>query len=120
MNRLSGPALALLLPAAPAFAQSPAPASPAVSTASPGGAAGGPAGATTPPAGSADMVGANRLVKGANSFTERQARSRLEHNGYSQVSRLTKGKDGIWRGTATKNGSAVHVAVDFKGDIAMN
>jgi putative membrane protein len=123
MKRLSGPALALLLCATPAFAQTTVPAPPAApggSASSSGGVAGGFAGAITPPSGSADTVGANDLVKGANSFTEGQARSRLEHNGYSQVSALTKGNDGIWRGTATKNGSAVHVGVDFKGDISMN
>ena len=59
-------------------------------------------------------------VPGANSFTESQARSRLEKNGYSQVSGLTKGDDGIWRGAATKNGSSVHVTVDYKGNISVN
>jgi protein CpxP len=124
MKRLNGPALALLLCATPAFAQTGTPASPTPpggSASSSGGVAGGFAGAITPtPPGSADSVGANDLVKGANSFTEGQARTRLEHNGYSQVSGLTKGNDGIWRGTATKNGSPVHVGVDFKGDISMN
>ncbi len=59
-------------------------------------------------------------VPGANSFTEAQARSRLEKNGYSQVSGLTKDKDGIWRGSAMKNGSSVQVTVDYKGNISMN
>jgi putative membrane protein len=57
---------------------------------------------------------------GANSFTESQARGRLTKDGYSQVSGLTKGNDGIWRGTATKNGNPVQVGVDYKGNISMN
>jgi hypothetical protein len=78
----------------------------------------GGTGAATP--GSADSVNSTSLVPGANSFTESQARDRLVHNGYEQVSALTKGKDGIWRGSAMKNGSTVHVGVDFKGDVSMN
>jgi hypothetical protein len=80
--------------------------------------AGSPLAAPTP--GSADTVGENAVLPGANSFTESQARSRLERNGFSQVSRLTKDGDGIWRGSASKNGAEAHVAVDFKGNISMN
>jgi len=39
---------------------------------------------------------------GANSFTEAQAKSRIEAAGYSNVSGLTKDKDGIWRGKASR------------------
>jgi len=63
---------------------------------------------------------ATGAVPGANSFTESQARSRLEKNGYSQVSGLKKGDDGIWRGSAMKGGNSVQVSVDYKGDISMN
>jgi len=64
--------------------------------------------ATLPPGGS----------PGANSFTEAQARTRLEENGYSAVSALTKDADGIWRGTATKASKSVQVGVDYKGIIS--
>lgn len=56
-------------------------------------------------------------VEGANSFTESQARSRIEAQGFSSVTGLTKGDDGVWRGKAAKGGSTVEVAVDFKGDV---
>jgi putative membrane protein len=56
-------------------------------------------------------------VKGANSFTEDQARARIEANGFTNVSRLTKDADGIWRGTAMSQGENVAVALDFKGDV---
>jgi hypothetical protein len=57
---------------------------------------------------------------GANSFTESQAKSRLEGAGYSNVSALRKDEQGIWRGTAMKDGKRVNVAVDFKGNITLS
>jgi hypothetical protein len=54
---------------------------------------------------------------GANSFTETQARQHIAKSGYSQVSHLTKDKDGVWRGTAQKDGATVHVGLDFKGNV---
>jgi hypothetical protein len=54
---------------------------------------------------------------GANSFTEVQAKTRLETQGFSAVSPLTKDKDGIWRGTASKAGRSMSVAVDYQGNI---
>ena len=54
---------------------------------------------------------------GANSFTEGQAKSRIEAAGYSNVSGLAKDKDGIWRGTASKGGRAVDVALDYQGNV---
>jgi putative membrane protein len=57
---------------------------------------------------------------GANSFTQGEAKSRLEKAGYSDVSGLTKDDQGIWRGTASKNGKAVKVSLDYKGNISEN
>ncbi len=56
-------------------------------------------------------------VAGANSFTESQARSRLEAHGYTNVSALTEDDQSIWRGKATKDGTVVDVAVDYQGNI---
>jgi hypothetical protein len=56
-------------------------------------------------------------VAGANSFTQAQARSRIERAGFSNVSRLVKDKDGIWRGTASKDGAVFHVALDYQGNV---
>ena len=56
-------------------------------------------------------------VPGANSFTEGQAKSRIEDRGYTQVSGLTKDSDGIWRGKAVKAGKTVSVSVDFQGNV---
>jgi putative membrane protein len=58
------------------------------------------------------------LAAGANSFTEGQAKSRIEKAGFSNVSDLKKDDQGIWRGTATKDGKSTPVGLDFKGNVA--
>jgi hypothetical protein len=79
-------------------------------------------GPTTPPA--VTTSGANTTtaapVAGANSFTMAQAQKRLEDQGYTQVSALTKDNKSIWRGHAMKNGKAVDVALDYQGNITAN
>ncbi len=96
-------------PAAPT-----APAAPTVIMPTP--APGGPA-TTTPPT-NAPVAGAP--LAGANSFTEAQAKTRLETQGFTSVSALTKDKDGIWRGKATKAGNGLNVSVDYQGNIVEN
>ena len=54
---------------------------------------------------------------GANSFTEAQARSRLEAQGFSNVAELRKDDQGIWRGKAQRDGKSVSVAIDYKGTV---
>ncbi len=57
-------------------------------------------------------------VQGANSFTESEARSQIEEaKGYTNVTHLRKGKDGVWRGTATKDGQSGAVSVDYQGNV---
>jgi hypothetical protein len=57
-------------------------------------------------------------LKGANSFTEGQARDRaIAHGGVDNVSGLKKDDDGIWRGQATQDGKNVQIAVDYKGNV---
>src|SRR6201988_562069 len=56
-------------------------------------------------------------VAGANSFTEGQAKSRIEARGFANVAGLTKDSDGVWRGTATQGGKSVKVSVDFQGNV---
>jgi putative membrane protein len=62
----------------------------------------------------------NAPLPGANSFTEGQAKSRLEANGYSNVSGLKKDDNGVWRATATHSGAQVNVTVDYRGNITRN
>jgi len=54
---------------------------------------------------------------GANSFTEGQAKSRIESNGYANVSELRKDEQGVWRGKAMKDGKSVNVSLDFQGNV---
>jgi hypothetical protein len=56
-------------------------------------------------------------VAGANSFTEGQAKSRIEERGYSNVSELKKDDSGVWRGKAMKDGKSVTVSLDFQGNV---
>lgn len=55
-------------------------------------------------------------ARGANSFSEGEARRRLESNGFAGVGSLTKDDGGVWRGTATKDGQSVQVWLDYKGN----
>lgn len=109
------------------FAQAPATTGPAA-PASPG--TSSPTGSSNPamntrgnaPAdtatGTVTVVPMSALEKGANSFTEGQAKSRLEGAGFSDVTSLAKDGDGIWRAKAKKDGKSVDVGVDYKGNIA--
>ena len=65
-------------------------------------------------------VDANAPLPGANSFTEGQAKSRLEANGYSDVTGLKKDDNGVWKGMAMTAGAKVNVSVDYRGNIARN
>jgi hypothetical protein len=56
-------------------------------------------------------------VPGKNSFTESEARKRLESFGYSAVSGLHQDDQSIWRATASKNGQQVQVGLDYQGNI---
>ena len=56
-------------------------------------------------------------VPGANSFTEGQAKSRIERAGYTDVSGLRKDDNGVWVGSAKKGGQSVTVKVDFQGNV---
>jgi hypothetical protein len=55
--------------------------------------------------------------RGANSFTEAEARTHIAKSGFTHVSALKKDKDGVWRGTARKEGTTMHVGLDFKGNV---
>lgn len=54
---------------------------------------------------------------GANSFTEGQARSRIEDAGYTDVTGLQLDDRGIWRGRAMRSGQPVDVALDYRGNV---
>jgi hypothetical protein len=56
-------------------------------------------------------------VAGANSFTMSQARSQIEAKGYTNVMNLKQDGSGVWRGTATKDGTSSSISVDYQGNV---
>ncbi len=64
-----------------------------------------------------DQKNSDRPVAGRNSFTEGQAKSKIEDAGYSNVGELKKDDNGVWRGKASKGGSGTNVSVDFQGNV---
>jgi len=66
----------------------------------------------------AHTVDDGQARRGANSFTQAQAREHIAKSGFTNVSGLTKDKQGVWRGTAMKDGHKVHVGLDFKGNVS--
>ncbi|ANT53283.1 DUF4142 domain-containing protein [Mesorhizobium amorphae] len=64
-----------------------------------------------------DTPDATPPLSGANSFTEDQAKSRIQDAGFSDVSKLAKDDEGIWRGQANKDGKNTSVALDYKGNV---
>src|SRR3954447_7616330 len=56
-------------------------------------------------------------ARGANSFIQGQAQSRIEDHGFQNVTGLNKDDDGVWRGTGTKNGQQAAVWLDYKGNV---
>lgn len=62
-------------------------------------------------------VDTNAPLEGANSFTEAQVTSRLQDNGFTEVTGLMLDEKGIWRGKAKMNNTVYDVAVDYRGNI---
>ncbi|MBV8897018.1 MAG: PepSY domain-containing protein [Acidobacteriaceae bacterium] len=86
----------------------------------------GPSWAQNPPAAdrpnnnavnSSGQNNSDKPVSGANSFTESQARSKIEQAGYTNVTSLKKDDNGVWRGKASKGGSSINVSLDFQGNV---
>jgi hypothetical protein len=84
------------------------------------------AAAQTPPAqsgpgnnavNSSGQNNSNAPVAGRNSFTEGQAKSKIEGAGFSNVTDLKKDDNGVWRGKASKGGTPSPVSVDFQGNV---
>jgi hypothetical protein len=59
----------------------------------------------------------NAPVAGANSFTEGEAKSRIEKMGFANVSELKKDDSGVWRGRAMKGGQMKEVSLDYQGNV---
>jgi len=76
--------------------------------------------AKTPAVATPSTVNPGAPVAGANSFTEAQAKSRIEAAGYTGVAGLTKDQAGVWHGQASKAGASTRVSLDYQGNITAN
>ncbi|MCA1868495.1 PepSY domain-containing protein [Agrobacterium genomosp. 3] len=72
---------------------------------------------TTPAVSTTGEQNPGAPVAGKNSFTESQAKTRIEEAGYTNVTALKLDDQGVWRGTATKDGASTDVALDFQGNV---
>lgn len=101
MKQLFVGVTAIVFAAAPAFAQSETPTT----------------SQTTPAVSTSGEQNPGAPVAGENSFTEEQAKTRIEEAGYTNVSDLKLDSQGVWRATATKDGKPGNVSLDFQGNI---
>ncbi|KQV82149.1 PepSY domain-containing protein [Rhizobium sp. Root1220] len=101
MNKITILTAGLFLAASGAFAQSETP-----STSQ-----------TTPAVNTEQNPGAP--IAGKNSFTEAQAKSRIEDAGYQDVAGLKLDDQGVWRATASKDGKPANVSLDFQGNVTL-
>ena len=58
-----------------------------------------------------------RPISGANSFTQGQAKAAIEARGFTQVAGLVLDAQGVWRGTASRDGRSTPVALDYQGNV---
>src|ERR1700709_886032 len=72
---------------------------------------------STPAVSNTDRNNPGAPAAGANSFTEGQAKSRIEAAGYSDILGLTKDKDGGWHGKASEAGKPFTVSLDYQGNV---
>ena len=79
--------------------------------------AGGSAGGASSTTGTTSKDQETPPLKGANSFTQGEAKSRAEARGFSDIKDLKKDSEGIWRGSAMQGGKQVQIAVDYKGNV---
>ncbi|MBP1887271.1 PepSY domain-containing protein [Sinorhizobium mexicanum] len=71
----------------------------------------------TPAVTAPDSTNPSAPVEGANSFTQDQAKERMEQAGYTEVKGLKLDDQGVWRATAMKDGKSVSVALDYQGNV---
>ena len=71
----------------------------------------------TPAVATPDTKNPTAPVEGSNSFTEGQAKDRIEKAGYTDVKDLKLDDKGIWVASGMKNGKAVSIALDYQGNI---
>ncbi|QDG94394.1 PepSY domain-containing protein (plasmid) [Rhizobium sp. NIBRBAC000502774] len=74
-------------------------------------------GGDTPAVATPDTKNSTAPVEGANSFTEAQAKERIEKAGYTGVKDLKKDDKGVWMASGMKGGKAMAIALDYQGNV---
>lgn len=64
-----------------------------------------------------DTVNPSSPVKGENSFTQDQAKSRMEEAGFTNVMGLSLDNEGVWHAAGEKDGAPVMIKMDYQGNI---
>ena len=57
------------------------------------------------------------LEQGRTSFTESQARDRMEQAGFTRISELRLEENGIWRAMADRDGRPLRLGLDYRGTV---
>ncbi|TNM63072.1 PepSY domain-containing protein [Aliirhizobium smilacinae] len=71
----------------------------------------------TPAVATPDTKNPTAPAEGANSFTESQAKDRIEKAGFTGVKDLKKDDKGIWMASSMKDGKPVMIALDYQGSV---
>lgn len=73
--------------------------------------------AETPAVATPDTNNPSAPVPGENSFTEEQARERMQEAGYTDVKDLKLDDKGFWNATAMKGQTSVNLVMDYQGNV---
>src|SRR5262245_31331988 len=77
----------------------------------------------SPPSAQAQLAttpaGAPAPANAGAAMTEVQAKARIESQGFTNVSELKKDAQGIWSAKAMKDGKAVQLSLDTRGEVAL-
>lgn len=71
----------------------------------------------TPAVSTQDANNPGAPVEGENSFTEDQARQRMEDAGYTGIKDLKLDDKGFWNASGMKGQSAVQLVLDYQGNV---
>jgi hypothetical protein len=71
----------------------------------------------TPAAAAATPTAAESTAPGTSAFSEHQARTHVEHRGYTRLRKMAKNSDGLWTGTGNKGGTLGTFVIERSGNV---
>ena len=69
------------------------------------------------PAAAAPAAAAESIAPGTSAFSEHQARTHVEHRGYTRLRKMAKNSDGLWTGTGNKGGTLGTFVIERSGNV---